>query len=89
MFSVSANVSPPSQQQDCDTDAVRSGQRGGHQPHGEQEGDEDGGGGGGGGGAGGGGCYQPAEEGEPQGAAAGVGRSPLLAQGLASRSAVS
>ena len=82
MFSVSANVSPPSQQQDCDTDAVREGQRGGHQPHGEQEGDDDGGGGGGG-------CYQPAEEGEPQGAAAGVGRSPLLAQGLASRSAVS
>ena len=82
MFSVSANVSPPSLQQDCDTDAVRSGQRGGHQPHGEQEGDEDGG-------AGGGGCCQPAEEGEPQGAAAGVGRSPLLAQGLASRSAVS
>ena len=75
MFSVAANVAPPSLHQDCDTDAVRSGQRGGQHPHGGGAGDGDGGGG------------QPAEEGEPQGAAAGVGSSPLLARGLASRSA--
>ena len=89
MFSVAPNVAPPSQQQDCDSDAVREGRRGGHQPHLEQEGDEDDEGGEGGAGDGERGGYQPAEEGEPQGAAAGVGRSPLLAQGLASRSAVS